>query len=96
MGHTSVRAPLRLLNFILQVEHHSLLCRQIKDANGAELQSYVVTNTPRVEFRLRQAVAQAANASPAAAAAGSAAGANGLQPFKVRVRRLGGESFGMH
>ncbi|GIL90275.1 hypothetical protein Vretimale_16340 [Volvox reticuliferus] len=68
----------------LLVENHTALCKQIKDANGAELQAHVVGNTPRVEFRLRQAVAQVTSGSPAAAAAAAAAaaGATGLQPFK--------------
>ncbi|GLI71533.1 hypothetical protein VaNZ11_016761 [Volvox africanus] len=68
----------------LLVENHAALCKQIKDANGADLQAHVVGNTPRVEFRLRQAVAQVASGSPsaAAAAAAAAAGATGLQPFK--------------
>ncbi|GLC71537.1 hypothetical protein PLESTF_001132700 [Pleodorina starrii] len=65
----------------LQVEHHNSLCKQIKDSVGADLQAHVVTNTQRVEFRLRQAVAQATSGSPAAAAA-AASGASGLQPFK--------------
>ncbi|EFJ41345.1 hypothetical protein VOLCADRAFT_107742 [Volvox carteri f. nagariensis] len=64
----------------LLVEHHSPLCKQIKDANGADFQAHVVSNTPRVEFRLRQGVAQVSSGTPAAAA--SAAGASGLQPFK--------------
>ncbi|GIL68586.1 hypothetical protein Vafri_21836 [Volvox africanus] len=68
----------------LLVENHAALCKQIKDANGADLQAHVVGNTPRVEFRLRQAVAQVTSGSPsaAAAAAAAAAGATGLQPFK--------------
>ncbi|KXZ45503.1 hypothetical protein GPECTOR_54g245 [Gonium pectorale] len=61
----------------LQVEHHSTLSKQIKEAIGAELMSHVVPCTPRVEFRLKQAAVQIA-----AGMASPASTAGGVQPFK--------------